>query len=48
MYSLIAGKFSGVGAQGISGGSEGGSSLLGQAQGVSLATGTPEFEHGLG
>ena len=37
-----------VGAQGITGGSGGGSSLLGQEQGASLAVGTPEFEHCVG
>ena len=48
IYSLMVGKFSGVGAQGMTGGSGGGSSLLGQVHGASLVVGTPELEHWVG
>ena len=48
MDCLSLGRFSGVGAQGNTGGVVGGNSLLGQLQVVSLGAGTPEFEHLVG
>ena len=48
MYSFMMGRFSDVGAHGITGGSVGGNSLFGQVQVVSLVVGTPEFEHCVG
>ena len=48
IYSLMIGRFSGVGSQGMTGGSGGGSSLLGQVQVASLFVGTPELEHWVG
>ena len=48
MYCLMVGRFSCVGAHGMTGGSSGGNSLLGLVQEASLAVGTPELEHSVG
>ena len=45
IYCFNFGKFSGVGAQGSTGRSDGGADLIGQEHGVSALLTTPELEH---
>ena len=45
MYCFNMGRFSGMGAHGSTGGSEGGADLVGQEHGVSPLLITPELEH---